>query len=241
MRLFGRNPVIERLRFNAKSISKIYLNEKTNPESILTLARDKKVSCVVLKNKEFLKLSPHPQAQGVIAEVEEFTYTDYQTLLELPDKEKYTFIALSNITDPQNLGSILRTAACFGRFSVVIPRHRSVQVNETVLKIACGGENFVPVVQVTNLIPFLADIKKHGYWVAGGVVDGGEEPAKVSLNFPLCLIIGAEDKGIRPGLISHLDFKLSLPMPNAKLSLNAAVATTIFCYEIMRQKSLAKS
>lgn len=236
MLLYGKNPVVERLNANPKSIKKIYLNENNSLTALFDLAKQKGIPCRVLKDREFSIFARQEHTQGIIAEVAEFYYADFDELLALPNDKKYTLIALSNITDPQNLGSILRTAACFGGFALIIPKHRTVRITETVLKIACGGENYVPIAEVTNLIPALEKAKKSDYWIAGTVVEGGADLTDFKFFFPLCIVIGSEEKGIRPGITAHLDFKLTLPMPGENLSLNAAVATAVFCYEIMRQK-----
>lgn len=236
MNLYGKNQVIERLKANPKSINKIYLTDGAGDAYIRDLSKKHGISCVMLSDKEFSVLAKHHHSQGVIAETADFSYADLESLLALKDGDKYTFLALSNITDPQNFGSILRNIACFGKFAIIIPKHRSIDINETVLKVACGGENYVPVVKATNLIPALEQIKKAGYWVGGCVVEGGEDLTAYKLPFPLCIIIGSESEGIRKGVIGHLDFKLTLPMPGANLSLNAAVAAAVFCYEIMRQR-----
>jgi len=236
MRLYGKNQIIERIKIHPQSIKKIYLNKNHSVEFISKLTENKKIPCIFLDNKEFSGLALHDHTQDVMADVDEFLYTDFDYLLSLPEERKYTLVALSNITDPQNMGSILRTLACFGGFALLIPRHRTASVNETVLKVACGGENYVPVVQVTNLIPALEKAKKLDYWIAGTVVEGGRDLTKFKFTFPLCIVIGSEDKGIRKGLLAHLDFKVTLPMPGASLSLNTAVACAIFCYETLRQK-----
>ena len=236
MNLYGKNQVMERLKSKPKSIKKIFFNQKSDLAAIRAKANEKKIPFVVLREKEFLIMAKNANTQGVIALVEEFLYQDLDGLLELEQKDKYVLIALSNITDPQNLGSILRTAACFGKFALIIPKHRTVTITETVLRVACGGENYVPIVQVTNLINALEKAKDAGYWVAGSVVDEGENVVNFKFPFPLCLVIGSEGKGIRPGLLSHLDYRLKLLMPGKELSLNAAVATAVFCYEIMKQR-----
>ncbi len=236
IRLYGKNQIIERLKTHPETIKKIIYNQGSDNRFVKKLALQKNISCFPLPHKEFICIAKNINTQGVIAEVQDFLYNDLQAILQLPDEEKLTLIALSNITDPQNLGSLLRTAACFGRFALIIPKHRSVSINETVLRIACGGENYVPVIQETNLIPAIKQAKDAGYWVAGAVVEEGEDITGFKFRFPLCLVIGSEDKGIRPGLLAHLDFKVTLPMPGAGLSLNAAVATAIFCYEVTRQR-----
>ncbi|MBI4846293.1 MAG: 23S rRNA (guanosine(2251)-2'-O)-methyltransferase RlmB [Candidatus Omnitrophica bacterium] len=237
MKLFGKHQVYERIKANPKSIRKIFFQVDSNTENIRELARKKNISCEELNQRDFESRAQYVHAQGVMAEIEEFSYVKLEELLTFAKEEKITLLALSSITDPQNVGSILRSAACFGKFALIIPKHRSAGINETVLRVACGGENYVPVTQVTNLIPALKSIKEAGYWVVGTVVKDGEEITRFSLPFPLCAVIGSEDKGIRQGLFSELDFKVSLPMPGNELSLNAAVAAAIFCYEVIRQKN----
>ena len=135
---------------------------------------------------------------------------------------------LDSLNDPHNLGSIIRIAACFDGFAIVIPEHGSCEVNETVIHVASGGENFVPVSIVTNLSTALIQAKKAGYWAVGTVVDEGQDMTRTSLPFPLCLVLGAEGKGIRYGIQKHLDMKISLPMKGAQLSFNVAMACAIF-------------
>ncbi len=236
IRLFGKNQVLERLKTHPKTIKKIICRQSSENSYIKKLASEFNVPFVILADNEFALLINNVNDQGVIAQINDFQYGDLQDILQLPNEEKLTLIALSNLTDPQNMGSILRTAACFGKFSLIIPKHRSVSITETVLKVACGGENYIPVIQVTNLIPVIKQAKDAGYWVAGTVIEEGENITGFKFQFPLCLVIGSEDKGIRQGLMSHLDFKVTLPMPGASLSLNAAVATAIFCYEVTRQR-----
>lgn len=236
MKLFGKNQVYERLKANPQSIKQIYLLKNSDLKSIADFARQNNIDCIYLEPGKFVELSGEKHSQGVIAEIEEFTYSDLDELLALPKEEKYTLIAISNINDPQNLGSILRSAACFGGLALVLPKHRSVQITETVLKVACGGENYVPVVQVTNLIPAIEKAKESGYWIVGGVTENGENLSNFKLPFPLCLVIGSEGEGIRKGILSHLDYQVTIPMRGKVLSLNTAVASAVFFYEISRQR-----
>ncbi|MDD5731248.1 MAG: TrmH family RNA methyltransferase, partial [Candidatus Omnitrophica bacterium] len=95
---------------------------------------------------------------------------------------------------------------------------------------------YVPVCLVTNVSLAVQKAKEAGYWIGATVVEGGEYPRNVSLNFPLCLLFGSEGEGIRPGLVKHTDYKLTLPMQGAGLSFNVAMAVGIFCYEIACQR-----
>ncbi len=238
MKLFGKNPVLERLKAQPRTIRKIYF--RGQPERhFQDLALRQKVPVEILFAGQFDRLSAGKMVQGVLAEVEEFKYTDLDNLLELSDKP--SLLAVSNITDPQNLGSIIRTAACFGGTAVLIPRHNTVQVNETVLKVASGGENYVPMVLVNNLIPAIEQAKTAGYWIGGAVVSGGTDISGFEFPRPFCLVLGSEGQGIRKGLLKHLDYRLTLPMSGRPLSLNVAVAAAMFCYELNRPQAAKRS
>lgn len=236
MKLYGKNSVNERLKKNSKSIKKLYLQKGEDLSQIGGLCRQQGIPIEYLSKNEFDKKAQAMRSQGVIAEVADFKYTYLEDILNLPKEKLPTLLFLDNLNDPQNLGSILRTAACFGCFAVVLPKHDSVEVTEAVLRVAQGGENYVPVIKVTNLSLAVEKAKKAGYWIAGAMVGDGQDLTRTKLNFPLGIIIGSEGKGIRPGLLNHLDLKLTLPMAGAKLSFNAATAAALFCYEAARQR-----
>ena len=233
MLLYGKNSILQRLKKDPKSIRKIFLNDIFDDGYILTIVSRKKIPIIRLRRNEFLRLKRADSLQGIVAEVEKFTYTPFRELLNTDTR--LSLIFLDGISDPQNLGSIIRSAACFGEFAVVIPKHSACEVNDTVLHIACGGESYMPVSMVTNISTALIEAKKAGYWIAGSVVSGGEDFSKTKIPFPLGLVLGSEGKGIRKGLQGQLDLKISLPM-RAPLSFNVAVTCAIFCSEIVRQR-----
>ncbi len=237
MRLYGKRSVTERLLKDPGSIKKIYIQEGMNRPDVAHLGRSKKVAVEVLKQQRFNQLvQGGVHTQGVMAEVDAFRYEDFDDILGLEDKPVLIF--LDRINDPQNLGSILRSCACFGGFCVVLPKFESVEVTEAVLKVACGGENYVPVCRVINLSVAAQKAKKAGYWIGAAVVEGGQNPRQLDLNFPFGLVVGSEGKGVRPGLIKDLDYRFTLPMRGAELSFNVAVAVSLFCYEIVCQRKL---
>jgi 23S rRNA (guanosine2251-2'-O)-methyltransferase len=236
MLLYGKNSILQRLRKRPESIKKIFLDDVFDDAYILTIVTRKKIPIIRLKRNEFLRIKRADNLQGIIAEVEKFAYTPLEEMLENALERKTSLLFLDSISDPQNLGAIIRTAACFGDFAVVLPKHGACEVNETVLHIASGGESSVSVSLVSNLSNALVEAKQAGYWIAGAVVDGGEYLTKVSLPFPICVILGSEGKGIRQGLHNHIDLKVSLPMKGANLSFNVAIACAIICYEVNRQK-----
>ncbi len=236
--LYGKNSVFERLVVDPESIKTIYMRDTFNASHIIKLARSKGISCKKVREKELLKIKRADRIQGIVAEVGKFNYADFNQLIAKPDKEKLTLIFLDDIKDPHNLGSILRITACIGGLGIVIPRHSSCEINDTVMHVASGGENYTPVAMVSNTLNALTSAKKAGYWIAGTVVEGGDNIQKMGLPEPLALVLGSEGEGIKPAIQKHLDMRVTLDMTGAKLSLNVAMAAAIFCYEINKQKNI---
>lgn len=236
MYLYGKNSVLERLKTNPKSVRRIFVQENFNAPHIMKIIKSANITVKRVTEKELFRIKRADRLQGIVAEANKFTYTPFKDLLYRSENNRLSFIFLDSINDPHNLGSIFRIVACFGGFAIVIPKHGACEVNETVLHVASGGENFIPVSMVTNLSTALIEAKKAGYWAVGAVVEGGEDINNVTLPFPLCLVLGAEGKGIRYGIQKQFDLKVSLPMRGAQLSFNVAMACAIFSHEIAKQR-----
>lgn len=235
MRLYGKQPVLERLKANPQSVRKLYLQQETDAAEVARAAKAAGIQFVSVPKAEFGRRVRDLHAQGALAEVEEFRYTALEDLLRRPEPRPTLFL-LDRVTDPQNLGAILRTTACFGGIALVLPRHNSAEITETVLRVACGGENHVPVAQVTNLSQASDLAKKAGYWIAGAAVSGGSSLPTADWPTPLAVVLGSEGEGIRPGLEKNLELTLTLPMPGAPLSFNVATAAALIGYEITRRR-----
>lgn len=236
MYLYGKNSVLERLRYNPSSIKRIYLQDNFRSKDILDAINNEKIPVSRVSEKELLRIKNADRVQGIVAEAERFRYIELKELIRPARQTRPTLIFLDNLSDPHNLGSIIRIAACFDGFAVVIPERNSCDINETVLHVASGGENYVPVAMVGNMSQALTEAKEAGYWAVGAVVEDGADINKVSLPFPLCLVLGSEGKGIRPGIHKHLDMKVTLPMKGAQLSFNVAMSYAIFAHEIAKQR-----
>ncbi len=235
--LYGKNSVFERLKNKPGSIRKVFLADNFKDQRIINLTKGAHINIELLTNKQVAWIKRAKDYQGVIAKVDAFEYKDYTKLLEDASSGKKSVLLLDRINDPQNLGVIVRLVACFGGFSIIIPSHKACPVNDTVLHVASGGENYVDIAEVNNLNSAIFGLKKAGFWIAGTVVsDEAESLFEKVLPFPLALIMGSEGEGIRPGLIKELDMRLRIPMEGAKLSLNVSIATAIFCEEIVRQR-----
>jgi 23S rRNA (guanosine2251-2'-O)-methyltransferase len=187
------------------------------------------------------KIARGKNTQGILADVEDMSYVSYDELLEGALKKNRCLVFLDGLTDPQNLGAIIRSLACLGKFSIVLPTHDSVSVTDAVLKVASGGENYIPFAKVPNLTKAIRRAKEKDFQIAGAVVQGGQPLEEVTFPHPLGLVIGSEQKGIRDIVLKLLDVKLSIPMAADTLSFNASHATTILCYEITRQKKAYKN
>lgn len=240
MYLYGKNSVLERLKADPGSIRKVYVQDNFKAPHIIDMIKARKIPLVKVDEKELLKIKKADRLQGIVAETPRYEYASFEKLLNEPRDEPVSFIFLDGLNDPHNLGSIMRIAACFGGFAIVIPDHGSCEVTEAVLHVSSGGENFVPVAKVTNLSTALLKAKKAGYWAVGTVVEEGEDINNVSLPFPVCLVLGAEGKGIRYGIQKHLDLKVTLPMKGAELSFNVAMAAAIFAHEVNKQRKSGK-
>lgn len=234
--LYGKNSIRERLRADPGSVRQVFVQDNFNASEIVELIKSKKIPLRSVNEKELLKIKHADRLQGIIAEINQYKYIPFEELLVRGIDEQISLIFLDSLNDPHNLGSIMRIAACFGGFALVIPEHSSCEINETVIHVASGGENFVPVSKVTNLSNALLKAKKAGYWAVGTVVEDGEDINKVSLPFPICLVLGTEGKGIRYGIQKNLDMKITLPMKGEQLSFNVAMACAIFAHEISKQR-----
>ncbi len=238
MVLYGKNSVYERLKVRPESIRKIFLQDNFNMVQIEKSIKTNGIAVERLSSRELGKIKHADNLQGIIARVDKFEYDSFDDFLGRPHDEHLTLIFLDRIFDPQNLGAIIRTAACFGELAVVIPKHKACEVNETALHVAAGGENYVPVSMVSNLSTAIIAAKECGYWIMGTVVDDdADDINKVSLTFPIGLVLGSEGEGIRYGLQKYLDIKVRIPM-RADISFNVTAACAIFCNEISRQKAV---
>ena len=235
MKIYGKNPVIERIKADPKSVKRVYV-EIGHPDHSYISSKMKKYGVPVMgvPASKMLKLGRSLNTQGLLIEVEDFTYADYDDLVDEAYAQGITLLFIDGVTDPQNMGAIIRTAACLGGFALVIPTHGTVEINDTVTRVACGGENHLKVSKVNNLNNAIEKAKAKGFWIAGSVVKDGDDLTRTKLPLPLGLVIGSEGKGIREVTLKHIDVKLSIPMARERLSLNVAHATALFCYEIKK-------
>lgn len=196
--LGGINSVAEALRGQRKFHQLYVAKERHNPriEDILMLAEKKSLPIKLISRAELDRLYPQAPHQGVAAEVEPYVYADLESVMVRAshDGERSILLVLDGIEDPQNLGSIIRTAECAGVNGVILPRHHSVGINPTVVRASAGATEHIAVVQETNLVNTLKALKKAGFWVIGADMAGTQEFFHTQMPYPAVLVIGSEGR-----------------------------------------------
>lgn len=239
----GRNPIIEALK-NNRPIEKIMVNKASKEGSIkkiLAMAKENKVIIQEVDRHKLDDMSESHAHQGVIAITSDYRYYDLDEILDIPKEkgEDPFFIILDGITDPHNLGSIIRTADAVGAHAVIIPKRRSVQITPIVAKASAGAVEYLPVCKVTNIVNTIKTLKENGLWIAAVDMDG-QTFYQQNLGGPLGLVVGSEGEGISRLVKLNCDFTVSMPMSGNVTSLNASVAGGILLYEVYRQRNAGK-
>lgn len=239
----GRNPIIEALK-NNRSIEKIMVNKASKEgaiKKILAMAKENKVIIQEVDRHKLDEMSESHAHQGVIAITSDYRYYDLDEILEIPKErgEDPFFIILDGITDPHNLGSIIRTADAVGAHAVIIPKRRSVQITPIVAKASAGAVEYLPVCKVTNIVNTIKTLKENSLWIAAVDMDG-QTFYQQNLGGPLGLVVGSEGEGISRLVKQNCDFTVSMPMSGNVTSLNASVAGGILLYEVYRQRNASK-
>lgn len=235
----GRNPVIEAIK-NDREIDKIMIANGAKEGSIkkiTAMAKEKNIIIQYVDRNKLDEISTSHSHQGVIANVSEYKYFELDDLIQnAKDKEEDPFfIILDEITDPHNLGSIIRTADAVGAHGVIIPKRRSVHITPTVVKASAGAVEYVPVCKVTNIVNTIKTLKEHGLWIAAADMDG-QTFYEQNLTGPIGLVIGSEGFGISRLVKKNCDYIVKMPMVGNVTSLNASVAGSILLYEIFKQR-----
>lgn len=239
MIIYGRNPVKEAYRAG-KTIEKLYL-PKGAPDPVLSpiykMAKEKRTVISYVDKFTMDKLSEGGNHQGVLAQITDFDYCTVEDILALAKEkeEDLLVVLLDGITDPHNLGAIVRSAECFGAHGIIIPKHRSVGVNDTVVKVASGATEHMLIAKVTNINDTIRMLKEHNVWVYATDFDG-KAPKSANLTGNTAIVIGSEGEGIKKLTKELCDDTLTIPEYGKINSLNASVATGIILYEVVRQR-----
>lgn len=234
---YGRQTVFEILSSGAP-VRKLVVSEQVDLRSIKNIVDLAQQRGVPLKRipKHAMDAMVRGNHQGVALQMEQIGPVEFKDFLaSIPPRSKNFVCLLDEIQDPQNLGSILRSAACFGCAGVVIPKWRSAGVTDTVLKASSGAAAHIPVVEISNLTVAVERLKERGFFVYGADAGGEDSLDKVELVFPLALILGNEHRGVKPILKNACDRLIRIPQTQAVASLNVGAAAAVFFYEIARR------
>lgn len=237
--LEGRNSILEVLR-SGRDIEKIMVargNVEGTIKRIVAMAAEKGVVIQEVSRQKLDEISQTKNHQGVIAIVSAHNYVEVDDILAVAKErqEDPFLLLLDGITDPHNLGAILRTAECAGVHGVVIPKRRSVGLNATVGKTSAGALEYMPVAGVTNIVKTMEYLKKQGLWIACADMKGLDH-FDTNMKGALALVIGSEGDGVSRLVKENCDFTVSIPMYGKISSLNASVAAGLLMYEVVRQR-----
>lgn len=242
--IWGINPVLEVLKNSPTLIEEIWIESKNlfgKKYQIIERAKKLEISLRLVPSEKFKppKLPPQVNTQGVVAYLSEFNYQSLEDVVENWEKrkEKPLVLLLDEIEDPQNLGSILRSAEAGGVHGVIIPKRRSCEVTGTVIKVSSGAAFNLPIVKITNLKHAISFFKEKGLFIIGLTPHTKTSIYEIDLNHPLALMVGNEERGIKKSNLELCDFLAKIPMKGKIESLNVAVATAIAIFEVLRQRS----
>ena len=238
----GRNAVIEALRAGT-AIDKIYLAKGEQDKTlghIASRAREAGIVVVEADRRKLDGMSRTHSHQGVIALAALREYVSVESLLENARQkgENPLLVVCDEISDPHNLGAIIRTAECAGAHGVIIPKRRSAGLTAIVAKTSAGAVSYMPVARVANLPATLKDLKKQGVWVFGTAAEGTTSLYQADLKGPAAVVIGSEGDGMGRLVRETCDFLVSIPMEGKISSLNASAAAAILLYEGVRQRRM---
>ena len=208
-------------------------------ELIRRAASDAGVPVEIIDRKELAQLCGTDRHQGLVGLLDEYRYADLDGILATWRRsgEKALFLMLDGITDPQNFGSLVRSAEGAGVHGVIIPKDRSAQISPGGAKAAAGALEYVNIARVSNLVRGIERLRKEGIWVVGTSGDSTRPIFQEDLTMDLCIVIGGENKGIRPIVKKNCDFIVSIPMKGELSSYNASVSGGIILYETLRQRN----
>ena len=236
----GRNAVIEALRTEA-SIDKIFIQKGEVDKTLGHIASKARAAGIVVVEADRRKLDAMSRThahQGVIALAAVREYATVEQILQsAADRgEAPLLVVCDEISDPHNLGAIIRTAYCAGAHGVIIPKRRSAGLTSIVAKTSAGAVSHMKVARVPNIPALLKDLKKQGIWVFGTAADGTTGLYQADLKGPAAIVIGSEGDGMTRLAAENCDFLVSIPMKGDLNSLNASASAAILLYEAVRQR-----
>ena len=237
----GRNAVIEALRAGTP-IDKIYLAKGETDAALGHIASTARSKGIVVTDADRRKLDAMSRThahQGVIAIAAVREYVSVEDILAAArEKDEAPLLVICDeLSDPHNLGAVIRTAECAGAHGIVIPKRRSAGLTAIVAKTSAGAVSYLPVARVPNLTALLKDLKSQGIWIFGTAAEGTTSLYQADFKGPTAIVIGSEGDGMGRLVREQCDFLVSIPMRGKINSLNASAAAAVVLYEAVRQRS----
>ena len=238
--LEGRHAVTEALR-SGRTIDKVFIADGETDRSLQRLAaqaKDAGAVVVPVDRRKLDAMSVTRAHQGIIALAAAHDYATVDQMLEEAAErgESPLLIICDELTDPHNLGAIMRSAECAGAHGVIIPKRRSVGLNATVAKASAGAVEYMKVARVTNLNQTIKELKEKGVWIFGTAAEGSVPMYKADLTGPAAIVIGNEGEGLSQLVRKNCEMLVNIPMKGQISSLNASAAASILLYEAVRQR-----
>ncbi len=235
--IFGVHPIEEALnRRDVQILELVYSRGNPRLERLAEAARRRSIPIRLEDRHALNALLGTTHHQGVAARTEQYAYTSLDDFLRAGPTSIDPIVILDCIQDPQNLGSIMRSACFLGARGVILPRDRSARVTGTVIKVAAGATAYLPVVQVTNLVRAMERLKALGIWIVGLDLETDRSLYEVDFRPPSALVVGNEQKGLRPLVRKGCDLLARIPASGPLQSLNAGNAAAVALSEIQRQR-----
>ena len=240
--VYGVNPVLEALRAHPTEVMRVLVERgregrrSQGAERVAQAAGEAGIRVDEVPQGDLAHRSRSGVHQGVGAELSEFEYAEMEDVLERASAPALLLV-LDGVTDPQNLGALVRSAHALGAHGVVIPKDRAAGITPAAFKAAAGALEHCPVARVTNLSRALEQLKERGVWAVALAADGDKDLAAVDLRVPTALVLGSEGSGVRPLVRKTCDHVARIPMVGRVGSLNVSAAGAVALYEVARQRS----
>ena len=235
--IWGFHPVSEALLANRRLFNKLYLvqDKRGRREKIAQLADAANIEIDWVSAAQLNEIMGHERHQGVAAITNGYPYVSLDQIIAIHPQAPF-LLALDQVVDPHNLGAMARTALCAGMHGMILLKDRAAAPTASASKASAGALEHLAVARVTNMVQALKGLKTQGLWIAGADRHGDTNLYDADLSGPLVLVVGGEEKGLRPLVRQECDFVMAIPQVGTLGSLNASVAAAVIIYESFRQR-----
>ncbi len=240
--IYGVHPVSELLSSDRSRVVRLHFLDgaRGGVKDLVSLAKEGKIPFDFITRSRLDALAGTPKHQGVVAQVAAMSYLSLDELIDRTAQSEGgapgLLIVLDEVSDPRNLGAVIRTAEAAGADGVIVPKRRSAPATDLVAKVSAGAFLHLPLARVDNVAQSLERLKKAGYWVYGLAAEGAVDVASADYGGPTVLVLGAEGKGLRPLVARRCDALVRIPLKGHTASLNVSVAAAVAIFSVIGQR-----